>query len=126
MTSIRESAKIPIARPLIGAEELEAVREPLESGWLVQGPVVKRFEDRFGGFTGASHAIATSSCTTALHTAVAALRLGPGDEVIVPAFTWVATPNVVEYMGATPVFVDIDLATFNIDPAALGAAVTSR
>lgn len=117
---------IPITRPYIGPEELAAVQEPLKSGWLVQGPQVKEFEDKFGRFIGAEHAIATTSCTTALHIAVATMGLQPGDEVIVPAFTWVATANVVEYMGARPVFVDIDLATFNLDVTLLEAAITPR
>jgi perosamine synthetase len=102
------------------------VQEPIEAGWVVQGPRVKAFEEGFGRFVGAPYSIATSSCTTALHLAVAALGLKPGDEVVVPAFTWVSTANAVEYMGATPVFVDVDLATFNIDPAAVEAAVGSR
>ena len=89
---------IPITKPFFGPEELRAVQEPLEKGWVVQGPYVKEFEDRFSSFTGAAHSVATSSCTTALHVAMAALGLQPGDEVIVPAFTWVATANVVEYM----------------------------
>lgn len=117
---------IPITKPFIGPEERAAVQRPLETGWLVQGPYVKEFEDKFGTFVGAKHSIATTSCTTALHLCVAALGLHPGDEVIVPAFTWVATPNVVEYMGARPVFVDIDLATFNLDVAQLEAAITPR
>jgi len=117
---------IPITRPYIGDEELAAVQEPLKSGWLVQGPFVREFEGKFAAFTGAAHAAASSSCTTALHLAVAALNLRPDDEVIVPAFTWVATPNVVEYMGATPVFVDVDLATFNIDVSQIEAAITPR
>src|SRR6059036_3988289 len=100
---------IPITKTCFGPEELRAVQLPLESGWIVQGPFVKRFEESFSAFTGAKFAVATSSCTTALHIAVAALGLKPGDEVIVPAFTWVSTPNVVEYMGATPVFCDVDL-----------------
>jgi dTDP-4-amino-4,6-dideoxygalactose transaminase len=112
--------------PLFGAEELEAIQRPLETGWVVQGPFVSEFEEKFRSFTGADHAVATSSCTTALHIAVAALGLKPGDQVIVPGFTWVSTANVVEYMGATPVFCDIDLQTFNIDPAALEAAITPR
>ena len=106
--------------------ELARSAAPLESGWVVQGPIVEEFEDRFGDYIGAGHCVATTSCTTALHLAVAALGLGPGDEVLVPAFTWVSTPNVVEYMGATPRFADIDLATFNVDADALEAAVTER
>ena len=122
----RAQAPIPITRPLFDEEELRAVQLPLESGWVVQGPFVREFETSFADFVGTPHAVATSSCTTALHVAVAALGLRPGDEVIVPAFTWVATPNVVEYMGATPVFVDIDLATFNVDPDAVADAITDR
>jgi dTDP-4-amino-4,6-dideoxygalactose transaminase len=117
---------IPITKPFFGPEELRAVQEPLESGWVVQGPFVKRFEDRFSEFTGAEHSVATSSCTTALHVAVAALGLKPGDEVIVPAFTWVATPNVVEYMGARPVFCDVDVATFNIQANQVEALITNK
>jgi dTDP-4-amino-4,6-dideoxygalactose transaminase len=124
MTATRIS--IPITRPFMGPEELAAVQRPLETGWLVQGPFVKEFEEKFSIFTGAAHSVATTSCTTALHLAVAALGLKPGDEVIVPGFTWVATANVVEYMGARPVFVDIDLATFNLDVSRLEAAITPR
>jgi dTDP-4-amino-4,6-dideoxygalactose transaminase len=117
---------IPITRPLLGEAEIAALRGPLESGWLVQGPEVAAFEAAFARYTGARHALASTSCTTALHLAVTALGLRPGDEVIVPAFTWVSTANVVEYQGARPVFADIDLATFNVDPAAVRAAVTDR
>lgn len=117
---------IPITKPVFGEEERRAVQLPLESGWVVQGPFVKQFEEKFSAFTGAQHSVAASSCTTALHMAVAALGLKPGDEVIVPAFTWVATPNVVEYMGARPVFCDIDLRTFNIDAAQIESLITPR
>lgn len=117
---------IPITKPLFGPEEMAAIQKPLETGWVVQGPYVKQFERQFCEFTGAPFAITTSSCTTALHIAVAALGLKPGDEVIVPAFTWVSTANVVEYMGARPVFCDIDLQTFNIDVAQIAALITER
>lgn len=117
---------IPITKPVFGPEEMAAVQKPLETGWVVQGPYVREFERKFEEFTGAAHAVATSSCTTALHMAVAALGLKPGDEVIVPAFTWVATANVVEYMGATPIFCDIDLATFNIAVDQIEALITER
>jgi len=118
--------KIPITKPVFGAEERAAVVKPLETGWVVQGPFVAEFEQKFSTFSSAVHAVATSSCTTAMHIAVAALGLKPGDEVIVPGFTWVSTPNVVEYMGATPVFCDIDLATFNMDVAHAASLVTPR
>lgn len=118
--------KIPITKPLFGPEELRAVQLPLESGWVVQGPFVEQFEAKFSSFTGAPFCVATSSCTTALHVALAALGLKPGDEVIVPAFTWVSTANVAEYMGAKPVFCDITLDTFNIDTAQIESLITPR
>jgi perosamine synthetase len=121
-----QALRVPIAKPAFGPEELEAVQKPLESGWVVQGPHVGRFEERFAAYIGAAHAVATTSCTTALHLGVAVLGLKPGDEVIVPAFTWVSTANVVEYRGATPIFCDVDLATFNIDVDQLEALVTER
>ena len=86
------------------------------SGWLTQGPVVAALRASLRRRHDVPHALATTSCTTALHLALAALGIGAGDEVIVPAFTWVATANVVVYCGATPVFVDVDPDTYNIDP----------
>ena len=118
--------RLPITRPLFGEEELRAVQQPLLDEWVVQGPQVQRFEEAFARYTGLPHAAATSSCTTALHIAVAALGLAPGDEVLVPAFTWVSTANVVEYLGARPVFCDIDLDTFNVDAQALSDAAGER
>ncbi len=106
-----------------GGREARAILEPLESGWVVQGPRVQEFERLFGEYVGAGNGVATTSCTTALHLAVAVLGLKPGDEVLVPAFTWVLAANVVEYMGATPVFCDVDLRTFRIDPARFEKAV---
>jgi perosamine synthetase len=104
---------IPITKPFFGDEELAAVQKPIESGWVVQGEYVAEFERLFGDYTGAAHSVATSSCTTALQIALAALGVGPGDEVVVPAFTWISTANVVEVLGAKAVFCDVDLATFN-------------
>jgi dTDP-4-amino-4,6-dideoxygalactose transaminase len=120
------SPALPISKPYFGEEERLAVQRPLETGWVVQGPYVEEFERRFARFTGVEHAVATTSCTTALHIAVAALGLRPGDEVIVPSFTWVSTANVVEYMGAKPVFCDVRLDTFNIDPEQIEGLVTDR
>ena len=117
---------IPITRPVFGPEELRAIQQPLESGWVVQGPRVAEFEKRFAAYIGAQHGVATTSCTSALHVAVAALGLKPGDEVIVPAFTWVSTANVVEYLGARPVFCDVDLRTFNLDMHQLEARIGPR
>jgi dTDP-4-amino-4,6-dideoxygalactose transaminase len=117
---------IQIARPDTGEEEWQALREPLVNGWLTQGPKVAAFEKAFAERHGVKHAIATTSCTTALHLILASMGIGPGDEVIVPAFTWVATANVVLYCGATPVFVDIEPRSFNIDPAKIAARLTAR
>ena len=112
----KESFKrIPIAKPVFSASEEEALLEVLRSGWLVQGPKVNAFEKLFRHFIGAKYALAVTSCTSALHLALAAAGIGPGDEVLVPAFTFIATANVVEYTGARPVFIDIDLETYTID-----------
>ncbi|HOV85687.1 MAG TPA: DegT/DnrJ/EryC1/StrS family aminotransferase [Syntrophobacteraceae bacterium] len=117
---------IPIAVPHLEEEEWLALREPLETGWLTQGPKVAAFEKAFAARHSAKHAVATTSCTTALHLILAALEIGPGDEVIVPAFTWVATANVVLYCGAVPVFADVDRATYNLDPAEIPGKITPR
>ncbi|NVL89481.1 MAG: DegT/DnrJ/EryC1/StrS aminotransferase family protein [Desulfobacterales bacterium] len=106
---------IPITRPVFDEEEERAIPEVIRSGWLVQGPRVADFEDKFKTFLGVKHAIATTSCTTALHLALLAAGIGPSDEVLLPSFTFIATANAVEYTGAKPVFIDIDLATYNID-----------
>jgi perosamine synthetase len=124
VTTVR--MQIPITKPLFGDEERAAVQRPLESGWVTQGPFVEQFEDRFAAFVDAPHGVATTSCTTALHLALVAMGVKPGDDVIVPAFTWVSTANVVEYLGGRPIFCDIDLATFNIDPARVEALVTPK
>ena len=118
--------QIQIATPSLGEEEWQALREPIESGWLTQGPKVAAFEKAFAARHGVQHASAVTSATTGLHLALASLDIGPGDEVIVPAFTWVATANVVVYCGATPVFVDVDRITFNIDLKDLARRVSPR
>lgn len=117
---------VPIARTSLTEDEITSVLGPLRSGWLVQGPQVKSFEEKWCAFTGAPHSLAVTSCTTGMHLAVVALDLGPGDEVIVPAFTWISTVNVIEHQGATPVFCDIDLETFNIDVAQIEGLITER
>ena len=118
--------KIPITRPLFDEREAQGVAAVLESGWVSQGARVEEFEAVFARYVGARHAVATSSCTSALHMALVAIGIGEGDEVLVPAFTFVATANAVEYCRARPVFVDIDLDTFNLDPADLEARITPR
>ena len=107
-------------------DEIQSVLEPLRNGWLVQGPKVKEFETRWSAFIGAQHSLAVTSCTTGMELALAALGLKPGDEVILPAFTWIATANVIEHFGAKPVFCDIDLATFNIDVQLIENLITDK
>ena len=115
-----------ITNPKFDHEEIEQIQKCLDSGWVTQGPMVHAFEALIGRRHAASHALATTSCTAALHLSTLALELGPGDEVIVPAFTWVTSAHCVEYVGATVVFADVDLSTFNLDPAAVEAAITPR
>jgi perosamine synthetase len=110
-----EKRNIPISLPVTGEEEWQAVKEPLMSGWLTSGPKVREFEKLFAERHNVKHAIAVTSATTALHLSLVALDITHGDEVIVPAFTWVSTANVVLYQGAKVVFCDIDPSTFNID-----------
>jgi dTDP-4-amino-4,6-dideoxygalactose transaminase len=117
---------IPISLHVTGQEEWEALKEPLMSGWLTSGPKVSEFEQLFAERHGVKHALAVTSATTALHLALVALGVKEGDEVIVPAFTWVSTANVVLYCGAKVVFVDIDPFTFNIDPEDLSTRITSK
>jgi perosamine synthetase len=117
---------IPIARPYIGKEEEEAVVQVLRSGWLSQGPRVAEFEKQFAQFVGAKYAIAVSSCTTALHLAFLGADLAAGDEVLCPSLSFIATANAIRYVGAVPVFLDIDPLTFNLDPSKIEAGITAK
>lgn len=117
---------IPLSRPHILESDIDLVCQVLRSGQLVQGKYVRLLEDHVSQFVGVKETKAVSSGTAALHLALLALGVGPGDEVIVPAFSFVATANVVELVGATPIFVDIELSTFNIDPEQLEAAISPR
>ena len=117
---------IPIAQPSLGNEESDAVLAVLASGMIAQGPVTAAFEEEFAAYCGVPHAVAVSNGTTALHAALLAAGVGPGDEVIVPAFTFFATASSVSMCGARPVFADVDAATATIDPADILAKVTPK
>jgi perosamine synthetase len=118
---------IPVAEPLLGGNELEYVTECIRSGWVSSlGEYVRRFEREFAAYCGVRYGVATHNGTVALHLALAALGIGPGDEVILPSLTFVATANAVRYTGARPVLVDSEARTWNIDPEAVAAAITPR
>jgi len=118
---------IPVAEPRLGQKELEYVTDCISSGWVSsKGKYVSQFETSFAKFCGCQYGVATFNGTIALHLVLAALNIGPGDEVIVPSLTFVATANAVAYTGARPVFVDSEPETWNIDPKAVEAAITSR
>lgn len=118
--------KIPITKPYIDKEEKQLISQVIDSGWVSQGPKVAEFEERFAEYVGAKYAVATTSCTTALHAALSVSDVGPGDEVIVPSLSFIATANVVVHCGATPVFVDIDPETCNIDVKKIEEAITKK
>lgn len=118
------TATIPVARPYIGVEEEQAVIDVLRSGWVTQGPRVAEFEEKFSDYIGCDYSVAVSSCTTALHLALLASGIGPGDEVICPSLSFIATANSIAYTGATPIFGDIDLTTYNLDPTRLEEAIS--
>ena len=117
---------IPIAKPVLEDAEAEAARDVVLSGWVTLGPQVAAFEREFAASVGAPHACAVSSCTTALHLALLAAGVGPGDEVVTASHSFIATANSIRYCGATPVFVDIDPTTFNVEPRLVAEAVTPR
>jgi dTDP-4-amino-4,6-dideoxygalactose transaminase len=117
---------LPFAQPLLGEEEIDEVVHCLRSGWLTTGQKVKQFEREFTEFTGARHALAVNSCTAALHLALEAVGVGPGDEVITTPMTFTATAAVIEHLGARPVLADVEARTLNIDPAEIERRLSAR
>lgn len=117
---------IPVMKPWLGDEEAKAAADAVNSGWVAQGPKVAEFETRFAARVGAPHGVAASSCTTALHLCLHLLGVGPGDEVVVPSFSFVATSNCTVYVGATPVFADVELEDGNISVRTVEQVLTER
>jgi dTDP-4-amino-4,6-dideoxygalactose transaminase len=126
VTAPAVAAMIPVMRPELGEEEVAAVAAALRSGWVAQGPRVAEFERAFAAAVDAPHGVAVSSCTTALHLALLLAGVGPGDEVVVPSLSFIATANAVRHAGATPVFADVELATGNLTAQTVGPALTAR
>lgn len=117
---------IPVAKPWLGEAEAEAAKRPILAGWVTQGPEVAAFEQEFATYVGANHACAVSNCTTALHLALLAVGVKPGDEVVTVSHSYIATANSIRYCGAVPVFVDIEPQTYNINPILIEAAITPK
>lgn len=130
MTTVTEPGTalppIPVMKPWLGEEEAAAAAEAVASGWVAQGPRVKSFEQEFAARVGAAEGVAVSNCTTGLHLALHLLGVGPGDEVVVPSFSFIATANAARYVGAQPVFADVDLATGNLTAATVEAVLSDR
>jgi len=117
---------LPITKPFITQEEFNLIQKPLQSGWLVQGPMVKEFEKKIADYTGAKYAVAVNSCTSGQFIMSRIIGLEPGDEVVIPAFTWISTANAAEFLGAKAVFCDIELDTFNIDVQDMEQRINER
>jgi dTDP-4-amino-4,6-dideoxygalactose transaminase len=118
--------KIKLIEPFVGKEEMKNINKVLRSGWLTEGPRTEELEERIKQYVGVNYAVAATSCTTAIELALRALEIGPGDEVIVPDFTHPATGNMVRWVGATPILVDVDLFSYNIDPKEVEKAITKK
>jgi dTDP-4-amino-4,6-dideoxygalactose transaminase len=117
---------IPVAKPEMTKHDAQAVADVVSSGWILQGPKVTEFEKKLRKYIGTRYSVATSSCTTAMHMGLIACGIGPGDEVIVPSLSFIASPNCIVHAGATPVFADIDPKTYNVDPADVERKITKK
>jgi dTDP-4-amino-4,6-dideoxygalactose transaminase len=117
---------IPIAKPFLTEDEAQAAYDTILTGWITQGPQVESFEKKFAAYTGARYAVAVSNCTTALHLALIVAAIGEGDEVICPSMSYIATANAIKYVGATPVFAEVQPGTYNLDPADAEKRITSK
>jgi len=126
MHEIRKKLDIPLALPYFDEEEIEEIKEVLDSGWVSQGPKTKEFEEVFAKYVGAKYAIAVTNCTAALHLSLLAIGVGKGDEVLVADFTYPATAHSVLYCGAKPIFIDVDPKTYNIDPELIEEKITEK
>ncbi len=123
---LNDHEMIPVAKPWLGEEEAAAARRAILSGWITQGPEVAKLEEEFSAFVGSKHSAAVANCTVALHLALRAVGVAPGDEVITASHSFIATANSIRYCGAVPVFVDIDPRTFNLDAAQIETAISER
>ena len=117
---------IPIAKPYLTKEDAQAAYDTILTGWITQGPRVSDFEQNFAAYTGAKYAVTVSNCTTGLHLAMIMAGVGPGDEVICPSMSYIATANCIKYVGATPAFAEVDPVTYNLDPTAAEGKITSK
>jgi dTDP-4-amino-4,6-dideoxygalactose transaminase len=117
---------IPIAKPYLTKEEAQAAYDVILSGWITQGPKVQEFEEKFAAYVGSKYAVAVSSCTTALHLAMIVSGIGPGDEVICPSMSYIATANCIRYVGATPVFAEINPENYNLDASDVQKKITKK
>jgi perosamine synthetase len=118
--------KIPVAKPYLGVEEAQMAYDTILTNWVTQGPRVAEFEEKFASYVGSEYAVAVSNCTTALHLSLIVAGIGPGDEVICPSMSYIASANAIVYVGATPVFVEIKSETYNIDPTDVERKITSK
>src|SRR3954454_17622901 len=117
---------IPIAKPYLTEDEAQAAHDTILTGWITQGPRVQEFEEKFAAYTGVNYAVAVSNCTTALHLSMIVSGIKEGDEVICPSMSYIATANAIKYVGATPVFAEVQHSTYNLDPFDCQKRITEK